>query len=238
MQDDIIGALTQEIKEEVIERYLYDRRLIEEQIKYVDELAEQVTKLKEGCASRFVSIYQLLVREEFITNLAQALGLRDVPFKEHYDRGPNDSGRQCWVKVRGFTPRAKFKKLLSELYRQLYESNNKYAEAYEDLQEECTAVNYNLKKFQNNYDLLTILNFLKDMDVEFVERKRWLGDNFSPEEMASIEANLSFKPIRMEQFKLDPPPILPEPKTISKQLNALANCVYGQCADRVKKLIQ
>jgi hypothetical protein len=238
MQDDIIGALTQEIKEEVIERYLYDRRLIEEQIKYVDELAEQVTKLKEGCASRFVSIYELLVRQEFITDFAEALGLKDAPFRESGDGGPNDSGRQCWVKVRGLTPRAKFKKLLSQLYLELYALNSQYKGAYEDLREECKAVNYNLKKFQNNYDLLTILNFLKDMDVEFVERKRWLGDNFSPEEMASIEANLSFKPIRMEQFKLDPPPILPEPKTISKQLNALANCVYGQCADRVKKLIQ
>lgn len=238
MQDDIIGALTHEIKEEVIERYLYDRRLIEEQIKYVAELAEQVKHLKEGCCSCFASIYESLVEPEFVAEFAEALGMKNPPFREWHDQGPADLGRQCRVKVRGFTPRARFKKLLLELYRGLCESNSQYAEAYEDLQEECRAVNYNLKKFQDNYDLLTILNFLRDMDVEFVERKRWLGDNFSPDEMASIEANLSFKPIRMERFKLDPPPILPEPKTIQKRLNTLADCVYGQCADRVKKLIE
>ena len=237
MQDDIIGALTQEIKEEVIERYLYDRRLIEEQINYANELAEQVKQLQAGCSSRFISICDSLVGPDFVAKFVEALGLKNPPFRGWPNQNPIDPGCQCRVKVRGLTPRAKFKKLLSELYRGLCESNSQYTEAYEDLKEECKAVNYNLKKFQGNYDLLTILKFLKDMDVEFAERKRWLGDNFSPAEMASVEKSLSFKPIRMERFKLDPPPNLPEAKTIQKQLNALADCVYGQCADRIKKMI-
>jgi hypothetical protein len=238
MQDDIIGALTQEIKEEVIERYLHDRRLIEEQMKYVNELAEQVRKLNQECFCYFLSICDSLGEPEFVSEFSGVLGLKESPFGKQFDQSPDGFARSCEVKVRGLTPRAKFKKLLSEMYLGFYALNSQYKEAYEDFQEECKAVNYNLKKFQNNYDLLTILNFLKDMDVEFVERKRWLGDNFSPDEMASVEDNLSFKPIRVERFKLDPPPILPEPKTISKKLNALADCVYGQCADRVKKLIQ
>ena len=41
MQDDIIAALTQEVKEEVVENYFHARRLIEEQINYVNELAKQ-----------------------------------------------------------------------------------------------------------------------------------------------------------------------------------------------------
>ena len=235
MQDDIIGALTHEIKEEVIERYLYDRRLVEEQINYVNELAEQVAELKEGCSSHFVSICDSLVEPEYVAQFAEALGLKNPLFREWHNQNPTDHGRQCRVKVRGLTLRAKFKKLLSELYRRLCTSNSQYTEAYEDLQEECKAVNYNLKKFQNNYDLLTILNFLRDMDVEFVERKRWLGDNFAPAEMAAIEENLSFKPVRMERFKLDSPPILPEPKTIQKQLNSLADAVYEHCGDTIRR---
>jgi hypothetical protein len=35
MEDDIVAALTHEVKEEIIEKYFYERRLIEEQIKYV-----------------------------------------------------------------------------------------------------------------------------------------------------------------------------------------------------------
>jgi hypothetical protein len=238
MQDDIIGALTQEIKEEVIERYLYDRRLIEEQIKYVNELAELVKRLNEECFSYFVSICDALAEPEFVAEFARAIELEEPPFRTQFNHNPDDFRRSCSVKVRGLTPRAKFKKLLSEMYLEFYALNSKYKEAYEDFQEECNAVNHNLKQFQNNYDLLTILNFLRDMDADFVEKKRWLGDNFSPDEIASIEENLSFKPIRIERFKLDPPPLLPEPKTISRKLNTLADCVYGQCGERVKKLIQ
>ena len=238
MRDDIIGALTQEIKEEVIERYLYDRRLIEEQIKYVNELAEGVRRLQEVCFSYFVAIYELLDEPEFVAQFADLLGLPAAPFWEEYNENPREVRRSCRVKVRGLTLRAKFKKLLSGLYVELYIWNGEYKEAYDDLCAECKAVNHNLKKFQNNHDLLTILNFLKDMDVEALEKKHWLGDNFSPEEMASVEASLSFTPVCMERFKLDPPLTLPEPRTISKQLNALANCVYGQCTDRVKKLIR
>ncbi|UCG80184.1 MAG: hypothetical protein JSV60_09495, partial [Desulfobacterales bacterium] len=87
-------------------------------------------------------------------------------------------------------------------------------------------------------DLLILLRFLKDMDVEFMEKKHWLSDNFTPEEMASVETSLSFRPIRMEQFKLNPPPSLPGPNTVQKRLNALADCVYGQCSDSIKTLVK
>jgi hypothetical protein len=166
------------------------------------------------------------------------VGLPAAPFWKEYKGSPHELEEACQVKVRGFTPRAKFKKILSQVYLELYKLNGQYKDAYEDLCEECEAVNYNLKKFQDNYDLLTILNFLKDMDVEYLERKHWLGDNFSPEEMASVEASLAFKPVCMERLKVAPPLTLPEPKTISKKLNALANRVYSQCTDRVKTMIR
>lgn len=65
-----------------------------------------------------------------------------------------------------------------------------------------------------------------------------LGDNFTPEEMGSIETSLRFKAILMEQFKLIPPPSLPELNAIRRQLNALGDCIYGQCGDRVEMLIK
>ena len=47
MQDDIVSALTQEVKQEVLENYLYERGLIEEQINYVNELAGHTAELEE-----------------------------------------------------------------------------------------------------------------------------------------------------------------------------------------------
>ncbi|MBW1860211.1 MAG: hypothetical protein JRI70_09120, partial [Deltaproteobacteria bacterium] len=158
--------------------------------------------------------------------------------KARIDKDRSDRDGLACVKVRGLTRRARFKRFVLESYSGLYTWNTQYKEAYEDLEEECKGVNHNLKKFENNYDLLTMLNFLKDMDVEFIEKKHYLSDNFAPAEMASIEASLSFKPIRMEQFKLDPPPNLPEPKLIQKRLNDLAGYVYGQCGERIKALVK
>jgi hypothetical protein len=238
VQDDIIAALTQEVKEEVIENYLYDRKLIEEQVNYVNELAEQTGELEEKCSRRFARMYDSLIEPEFIDEFREALGLKDDPFGERLDKDSRDRKHLGQVKVRGLTHRARFKKLLLESYRGLYTWTSQYKEAYEDLQGECKAVNQNLKKFENDYDLLTLLRFLKDMDVEFIEKKHWLSDNFTPEEMASIETSLSFRPIRMEQFKLNPPPSLPEPNKIQRQLKALADCVCGQCGDRIKTLVK
>lgn len=238
MQDDIIAALTQEVKEEVIENYLYDRRLIEEQVKYVNELAEQTAELEEAGCEHLTRIYDALTEPEFIDEFTKTLGLKDPPCWEWLGRDSRDRRHLGQVKVRGLTQRARFKKLLLESYRELFTWMSQYKEAYEDLQEECKAVNQNLKKFENDYDLLTLLRFLKDLDVEFMEKKHWLSDNFTPEEMASIETSLSFRPIRMERFKLNPPPSLPKPKTVQKELNSLADCVYGQCSDTIKTLVK
>ena len=237
MQDDIIGALTQEVKEEVVENYLYERRLIEEQIKHVHELAEQTAQLEQKCFRCLSGICRSLIKPEFIEEFTKALGLKGKP---HWERPDSDSSEYVDLKsakVRGLTQRARYKRLLLGAYRGFYTSTSQYKEAYEDLQEACKAVNHNLKKFESDYDLLTLLRFLKDMDFEFVEKKHWLSDNFTPEEMASIESTLSFKPLRMERFKLNPPPILPKPNTIQRELNALADCVYGQCSDRIKTLV-
>ena len=56
--------------------------------------------------------------------------------------------------------------------------------------------------------------------------------------MASVEKSLSFKPIPMEAFKLMPPLKLPKAETIQRELNALADCVFGECGDRIKSLVQ
>ena len=238
MQDDIVAALTQEVKEEVIENYLYERRLMEGQIDYVKELAENVAQLQEKLYKRFARIYDLLHEPTFLSEVARLLDVEDAPFIDRFAKAPEYQKGVRFIKVRGLTDRGRFRKLLLESYRRLLVWNDQYKEAYEDLEQECRAVNENLKKFEKDHDLLTILNFLRDMDVERIQRKHFLGDNFTPEEIGSIETSLRFKPIRIEQFKLIPPPSLPKLNAIERQLNALADSVYGQRGDRVKMLIK
>jgi hypothetical protein len=235
--DDFISALTQEVKEDVIRNYLYERRLIEEQVNYVNELLEHARLLQERLYQRFARIYDLLREPEFVSQFAALLGLEKVPFG---DRAAGDTSYRKnlrFIKVRGITDRVRFKKLLAESYQRLISWNNQYLKAYKALQKECEAVNDNLGKFENNFDLLGIIRFLKEIDVEGIERKHFLGENFTPEEMGSIEKSLSFKSLHMNTFQLLEPLKLPPLKAVEKSLNALADCIYGQFRNDIKRLI-
>jgi hypothetical protein len=238
MEDDIISALTLEVKEEVVEKYLYERRLVEEQINYVKELAESTAKLEAELYKRFARIYGFLSENGHIGQFVGVAGLQAPPFEVRFREDSHSKKSLPFIKVWGLSYKAKFKKLLLEAYRRLFKWNEAYREDYENLAAECEAVNRNLKKFEDDFDLLTILNFLKDMDVDFIEKKHFLSDNFTPGEMTSIETTLRFKPVRMEQFGLVSPPSLPNPDKIQKDLNELANCVFGQCSLRIKSLMK
>ena len=238
MQDDLISAMTQEVKEEVINNYLYERRLIEQQISYVKEIADHAAQLQEMLFKRFARMYDLLLKAEFINEFAFLLGLKEAPFKDQIADEPEYRKDVLLIKARGLTDRSKFKKLLLEAYRRLCNWNNKYLEAYRNLIEECEAVNHNLKKFEEKHDLLTILNFLKGMDIEAIAKKHFMGDNFAPEEIASIEKTLRFKPVSIKQFKLIPPPDLPELTDVRNQIASLANSVYDQYSNKMKTLIR
>jgi len=238
MEDDFLSAMTQEVKEEVINNYLYERRLIEEQIKYAKEIAEHTIQIQGMLYRRFARIYDLLMKPEFIKDFAFKIGLKDAPFKERMANDKEYRKGVRLIKVRGLTDRSKFKKLFLESYKRLHNWNNQYIEAYKELIKECEAVNHNLKKFEDNHDLLTILNFLKSMDVEKITKKHFMGDNFAPEEIASIEKTMRFKPVRVKQFNLIPPPSLPKLTDVKDQMASLADSVYNQRRNKMKNIIK
>ena len=238
MEDDIVAALTHEVKEEIIESYFYERRLIEEQFKYVNELAVGVIELEENLYKRFARIYVLLQEPQYVEAFIKLIRCNKAPFGSRFKRKENYQRGIRFIAVRSFTDRGRFKKLLAESYRRLVSWNDLYLDAYHEFQEECDAVNQNLKDFEANHDLLTILSYLKNMDIEGVEKKYFLGDNFSPEEVGSIESRLQFKPVHIQTFHLMSPPELPRPEAIQKDLVELADCIFGECSLRTKELIQ
>lgn len=239
MRDDFIAALTLEVKEEVIQNYLYERRLIEEQISYLNELADHTVQLQEMLYGRFARMYDLLFCEtEFINEFTRLLRLKETPFKDRMGTESKCKKELRCIKVHGLTDRSKCKKYLMESYRRLCTWSDKYREEYENLRNECNAVNHNIKKFEANHDLLTVLNFLKGMDVDGIEKKHFMGDNFTPEEIGAVEKSLHFKPVRLEKFKIIPPPNLPKPEAVHDQLTSLANSIYDYDRDRLSDVIK
>ena len=79
MEDDIVAALTHEVKEEIIESYFYERRLIEEQFKYVNELAVGVIELEENLYKRFARIYVLLQEPQYVEAFIKLIRCNKAP---------------------------------------------------------------------------------------------------------------------------------------------------------------
>lgn len=238
MTDDIVALLTQEVKEDIIENYLYERRLIEEQVKYIEELAAKTAQTADELCKRFARIYELLVEPEFIDRFVRLLGLTQKPFATRFSNCAKTPHSLRFIKVLGLTRKTKFKKLLTEAYRRLYAHHRDYKKKYGELEAEVQAVNRNLKKFEAGFDLMTILNFLKDMDVEGLDRKRWLGDNFTPQEVGAIEDTLRFRPVRLERFKLPPLFDLPEPQVVESELHEIARCAFGECSGKIEQIMR
>jgi hypothetical protein len=237
MPDDFITSLTYEVKEEILERYFYERRLIELQIPPIYELVQQVQKLERRLTLRFARLYGLLIDDRYVTQFINMIGIKSASFKKG-GKPKTSEYKIPSIKLRGLTRKGKFKKLLLEEYDKLYGSAEQYRSAYENLREECKAVNYNMEAFAKNYDLMVIINFLKSMDPELIMKKYFLGSNFTPKEIGTVGEGLAFKKICFEHFQLTEPPELPHPRMVRKPLVALAGNIYTAHADQIRTLLK
>ncbi|MFV9690712.1 MAG: hypothetical protein ACNY01_07065 [Desulfobacteria bacterium] len=238
MQDDFIASLTYEVREEVVERYFYERRLIELQIDHIHELARKTRKLEKTLHRCFAHIYEFLIDDSSIMQFDEITSNKRSCFVK--SEAPVTAGHRLSLGARicSLTGRRKFKRLLFAEYEELEKVAQEYESAYEDMKEECEAVCHNIRTFQKNHDVMIIIGFLKSMDTELLVKKHFLGDNFSPEEIGSVDQGLAFKRPRIEQFQLTPPPEIPSMDTVAGPLTALASAVYDAHTDKIKRALR
>ena len=155
---------------------------------------------------------------------------------EHLERSFNRGVR--FIRVRAFRERTKFRKLILEAYHRLYKWMHKYRKAHQELEAECRAVNKNIETFHQNYDLLNILSFLRSLDTSALERKQFLGENFTPEEMASVDQKLYIRHIDFSRLDVPAPHPLPREDAIEEGLSALADDVYNRYENQARGLMQ
>ncbi len=237
MEDDLIASLTRQVKEEVIENYLTERRLISLQMEDIQNQADEVRSASVKVGKRLTRMAYLMVHQDMTEQMSRVIHLpegsywsRCIDFK--FSRAVR------LIRVRAFTDKGKFRKLVMESYNRLYTWMEQYRKKYENLQAECQAVNMNIKKFQGNFDLLTIIGFLKSLDTSLAERKHYLGENFTAEELSSVDRKLYMHTIAFEKLDVPQPLPLPKPEHIESPLGDLANEVYRKYQESVKRLMQ
>ena len=177
MEEDLVTSLTRQVKEEVIENYLLERRLIELQIEHLNTQAAEIRRQAWIVGLRLARLSSLMIQPDMQSRLQEILGMGacyfwiaclNVKFKRKV--------RLIWV--RALTRKAKFRKVLLESYSRLYYRMKQYKAQYEELANECSAVNRNIDSFQKNFDLLSILNFLRNLDMRGIEKKEDSGGEF------------------------------------------------------------
>jgi hypothetical protein len=237
MDEDLISSLTRQIREDIVQNYLTERRLIRLQIEDIENQAEGTRMQAHRTGRRLNRLVHVMIHPEMVKKLHALLKVSEPSFwndcsHEKFSRGVR------FIRVRALTDKGKFRKLVSEAYHHLYRRMEKYREAYEELEGQCRAVNSNIKQFQQNFDLLSMLSFLKGLDTGSLEKKHFLGENFTAEELASVDQTLYIGPIRFETLQVPAPLPLPKPEAVEFSLTELANEVYRKYQKSVQRLLE
>lgn len=236
MDDDLISSLTRQVKQEVVENYLLERRLIELQIDHVEELAGAARKQAQAVGLRLARISTLMIEPGMRGRLDEILGVNLTCFWTSCLEGKY-RGQVRFIRARGLTKNSKFRKVVLEAYSRLHSWMARYEKMYGRIAEECKAVNTNIETFQRNFDLLCILNFLKGLDTQGIERKKILGENFTAREMGALDQNLYINPVSVEKIDVPPPLHLPAPDSVRGKLCMLADEIFVRYPEKVRKIL-
>ncbi|MBI4774776.1 MAG: hypothetical protein HY788_11460 [Deltaproteobacteria bacterium] len=237
MGNDLILGLTRAVKEEVIENYLLNRRIIDEICQDFEHRKNRVNRYRELVGKRFLRIFGLLIDPHYIKEFIKIIEVERIrPFE--FFGSDLDMRQLRLIPASGFTFRSRYRTLLREAYNRLVKWVTRYNESYAELFEECKAVNINIKNFNQEFDLLAIIHFLKTMDIADLERKQFLGGNFTSKELHSLEKKMLFHPINWESLRLPKPIDLPEYRRIRKPLQSLSDRVFDGYQAKLRSLIK
>jgi hypothetical protein len=237
MDEDLICSLNRQIKEDILENYLTERRLVCLQIEDVEKQADGARERAVRAGRRLNRMVHQMIHPEMVERLYALLNVPQPSFWSNCSE-KKQSRRIQFIRVRALTDRAKFRKLVVESYNRLTQWMERYRKTYEQLSGQCRAVNSNIKHFNQNFDLLTILSFLKSLDTSTIERKQFLGGNFTAEELASVDQKLYIGPIRFESLQVPAPLILPRLESVESSLTELANEVYRKYQKHVQRFLE
>lgn len=217
-RDDLLDALHYQVKEEVVNNYLRERLILEEEIKEYTQGLEDYRVIEAGVRETRDQLACLLVFPQNFQQFFSLLGFTDPPLRRLGRAGIEDRAPACPLGLtpRGFTNRGRYLNLTLATYDILRQKVDQGQKAAEELLSLALEINKDIKTFQMNFDLMAIINFLKSLDVDMLVKKKFLGDNFSAAEMSSLEQSLSFKTLSPEADGVRTWPELPPPDEARK----------------------
>ncbi len=190
--NDFLNALIYEVKEEVINSYFHERLIIESEIEYYGNQKKELNRLEKQVFLTLNELLEWIPAEAAKKDLTKELLKNNKnPFKH------KDTGEYTYLipKIRGMTIKTRYSKTLLFLYKKLYNAHKDLIEKRDYVNKELNILNQRIVHFQKNYDLMTILSFIRKMDIDVQFKKKFLGYNFNASEMGALEQGLFIKKI-------------------------------------------
>ncbi|MFH1059019.1 MAG: hypothetical protein V1797_10145 [Pseudomonadota bacterium] len=194
--DDLISALNQAVKQEIIENYLRERRIVEEE---TNILFEACSAFQGGiCAweANKVRLARALITHEGVGRFFALAGLSITP-------DALNPGQIDLPAVRGLTRCRRYRRLVGRIYRDLWASHEALIQERLEVLSLRDEVNQDIMSFERNYDLLGLQSYLRSLNPVELQRRRLLGVNFTPGETAAAAAAMSFHPLSAQRLGLD-----------------------------------
>ena len=210
---DIVNALNYQVKAEVVKNYLRERLILEEEVGEYRQSLETLRKLEAEVRKARDDLACLLGSPYHYNAFFKNIGFEETPLA-FLEFGPDvDFVPACplGLSPKGITKRSRFVNLVGAAYSRLAEKTNECAKAAQGVFLLAAEINEDIRKFHVNHDLMSIIQFIKNMDVNMVARKNILGSNFTPEEMGSIEEKMVISKLKPDSDGVRTWPELPPP---------------------------
>lgn len=231
--DDLISSLNQQVKQEILDRYFRERRIIEEEIGL---LLEEASSFHGGVAfweAHRARLGRALLSPEARAEFFELAGVRP-PREERVDNVP-------WAvplrRPRGWTMAGRYRDLVGQLYRDLYDMGQELLAERERVLELLEEVNRDIKHFENTHDFLSLTAYLRTLDPQEIERRKFLGVNFTARESEVSAEALSFRPVAEARLELESEAwLMRTPKEVLDRAKGLLKNVFGQQRDQAARL--
>jgi len=203
VEDDFLTALQHAIKEEIVENYFHERRVIEEEKAEVDELLAGQAQAAEKVNQAKASLEALLVEPGFAAKLWESAG-RSSGAKLEKD----EPHYPAWTwPLRALSWRVCYRNRVCCAAGEVWSVQQQYEEALAELDSLIQEVNADIDRFQANFDFLLLSSVINQLDQETLAKKHFLGSALEGNDRLSLDERLRLPKIkvRVEELRVLPP---------------------------------
>ena len=231
MDDDFVESLLFEVKQEIVENFFAERLRLEELKALCQErVAEQRRRVLALGRSRG-RLSRLLLDDEHRRRFCSLLGIDPGSFAPS---GVPEGGRVLEGTPHGLTLAGRYGALLALAYEDLAAKAEACVEGQAELEAALRAYNEDVEQYARNFDVMTIVAVLNRMSPEEIERRHWLGENYRPEETASLADALTIRPLALPADLQAVSMALPHLRQVRPHLKALARDLCHHRTEEVR----